>query len=293
MKKTFSAAAFTLVIASSLILSGCGNSEKGNDNNRNDSIPADTSGNAAAENVEMKIYTLPAQMQVPSALASLKAKYSGDILVPVNTTTSANATQFKKAIVMGALGVDMGYATVFGQNQVALKYFTKIGRLAEDMKITGAFDPAVITRFKDNSSNKDSASFLLISSFNNASQFLDKNNRKDVGLLIATGSFIEGLYLSTSIYQKDKSKEALNIIGMQKVFAGNLVELLSDYADQKEINDLSASLKDLQKSYDAITVTYTDANNGFMGEVKEVTATADQLNELGRKVGDIRKMILE
>jgi hypothetical protein len=146
----------------------------------------------------------------------------------------------------------------------------------------------------NNASNRDSASYLLLSSFNNATDFLNKNNRKDVGLLVAAGSFIEGLYISTSVYKSDKSKEALNIIGMQKIFAGNLVELLSDYSSQKDISDLSASLQEIQKSFEGITVTYTEGVvNGFMGEVKEVTATDEQINDLTQKVSDIRKQILQ
>jgi hypothetical protein len=137
MKRKIALSTLILLTVSGLFIAGCGNSDKANDTNKNDSIPGDTANSASSGKTEMRIYALPAQMQIPSALRDLKIKYSESILTPANTTTAVNAPQTKKAIVMGIFGVDMGYATVFDQNQAALNYFSKIARLAEDMQITG------------------------------------------------------------------------------------------------------------------------------------------------------------
>src|SRR5688572_30596442 len=175
--------AYTFSFLFLLCAFGCGNTNR---ENKSDKPDSDT---VAMDTSSLKIYSLPAPMQVPNAIKGLQSKYSEEFLTPVTGSTTSYNTNFEKAVNIGILGIDMSYAMLFDQTQTSIDYFSRTARLADELKILGAFDNRTIEDFRRNIGNRDSAIHIVLSSFNNAHTFLTKDNRKELGLLISAGSF--------------------------------------------------------------------------------------------------------
>jgi hypothetical protein len=158
MKKLF------LFSLPALFIFGCGSEPK----EKTGKEKADSAKKDTAKTTMMKIYSLPAAMQIPTAIKEMKGTFSEEYLKPTNTKDAPASTNFSKAVNMGICGIDMGYCLLYEQNQLAIKYVSRIARMADDLKITGAFEANVLDRLKKQVTNKDSASYLLLSSFNNA-----------------------------------------------------------------------------------------------------------------------------
>ncbi len=203
----------------------------------------------------LKVYTLPAPLQVATAVRSCDLPYTDRMLVPTNKSVVNYPTNYLKALNLGVSGIDMGYATIYEQKQTALYYLSRIQKLTEELGIAGTFNVSTVRRFKENISNQDSLYFIILQSFNDLHKYLHENDRTSMGLLVLTGSFVEGLYLSSSFARNSKDERMMNLVGQQKVFLGNLVELLQNQKDQKEIAELMNQLKDLQKSFSKGTDT--------------------------------------
>ena len=258
--------------------------------NKTDKNGTDT---VAMDTMPWKIYSLPAPLQIPNVIKGFKTKYSETFLVPTNTSDAKYSTSFQKAVNIGIYGIDMGYSMLYDQTQTAIDYFSRTARLADELKILGAFDKKILEDFKRNIGNRDSATYIVLSSFNNARSYLTSDNRKEVGLLISTGSFVEGLHLSVSIYKKQKSKDVVMLIGQQKLFLDNVVELLANYTENADTKALSDKLADLKKVYDEVNITYKPGKDDNTKEIDTIDITDAQLESISSKISDIRASLVK
>ena len=291
MKKNYFFSISLLSLA--IIFNGCSGTPK---EDKKDDASADSSKTKldTSKNMSYKIYSLPAPMQLPTSIRHLSEKFNEEYLHPSDITKPGAADYNKKALILGIFGVDMGYCSVYDQNQAAMNYMSKMARLSQDLNITGAFDANVISRLKASGGNKDSASFILLSSFYKARSFLKTNKREEIGYLIAAGSLIEGLHMTTSIVAKDKSKEAMELIGMQKSFLESTITLLNEYAASNEgIKNISDKLTDLKTVYDQVKVEMEPGDRPNIQKIKSVTISDEQLASITKKVDGMRKAALE
>jgi len=197
----------------------------------------------------IRLYTLPAPLQIATAIRLFDLPYSEELLSPTNYKSPIYPTSYLQALNLGIYGVDMGYVTIFEKHQTAIHYSTKVVILADELNIAGGFQPSLKDRFERNMSNQDSLYYIILESFNNAHLYLQENNRALVGLLISTGGFIEGLYLATEFAKQQDDVKLVDLIARQQVFLDNIRELLADYADKDNIAQLLEFLATLKDAY--------------------------------------------
>jgi hypothetical protein len=239
---------------------------------------------------ELTVYSLPAPLQIPTRLRKLHDKFYQDLLKPI-TAPSSNYTNYKKALCLGIYSVDLGYATTYNQGQSAINYLAASIRLADQLNIP-ALGPDVLQRYKNNITNQDSINRLIISSFAKVNHLLTETNRiADEGLLI-TGCFIEGVHLATSIYEKNKSQQLAELIGNQKIFLDNVIEILANCSNAQ--NDLL--LKDLhalQNAYADVIIEFSGTENDTTREITAIRVSDDQIMKIAQTVSQIRDRITE
>ena len=238
--------------------------------------------------VEAKDSIAKSPMQVSSAIKKACPDYYEEFLSPLKNELTSD---LYKTINLGMYAVDLGYSNVYDQKQTSINYFVTSLKLADELKILGPADPAKIKVFKENINNKDSITHYTLNSFNNFHENLVINDRKEEAFLILTGSFIEGLYLSANIQAKSKEKNLINLIGEQKLFLENVLDILSNYKDKKEVNELIAQLTDLKIIYDKVEITYieTDLTNKSM---QAITVSDDILKQINEKITSIRNNVI-
>lgn len=278
------------VFIAGILFFACGSSQQ----EKTESTAIDTITQTTQPPKELKVYSLPSPMQIASAIKELKLKYSEDMLNPTNKSTANFPTNYLKAINLGVLGIDMGYAVLYEQKQTAINYFSLISKLGNELNISAAFDPSIVKRFEKNVNNQDSLTPIILNSFNDASTFLNNNNRKDASILILTGGFIEGLHLVVNMAKKNKSKEIYNLIGEQKMYLANLIEILPGFKEQQqEIDGLTAKLNEVKNVFDGITVHYAESTLTDVKLASDVNISDEQLAMLMEKTSDLRKSIMQ
>jgi hypothetical protein len=238
---------------------------------------------------DVEIYSLPAPLQIPAELKKHSPQFHEDLLKPIHTTDQGT-TNFKKVLYLGVYSVDLGYAAIYNQTQIAINYLAASVRLSQDLHIP-SMDQNLIERYKNNISNSDSTNKLIISSFSAINRSLTESNRFTDESLILTGSFIEGVYLSTSIYKKDKAEEIKTLIGNQKFFLDNLIEILSGYSNE-ESADLLKSLHKLKDEFDGIKVEYHGNESDSIREISNISITDKQIEKISDLVKKVRTDII-
>lgn len=101
--------------------------------------------------------------------------------------------------------------------------------------------------------------------------------------MVVTGSWLEGLYLSTSTFvnaEKTPERNGLyKTIGDQRKSLGIVIKLLNEYQKDAYISDLIIELKEITSMYDGVK------DNAIMNEA--------QLKVIHQKVEKLRKKIVE
>jgi len=241
---------------------------------------------------EVTLYSLPAPMQIPSSIKEANPVFYKDILVPDKNPGASFSSSFKKALNLGVFGVDMGYATVYEQGQTSINYLSNVVRLADELNITGSIDPQVVDQYKNNLTKKDTLSYLILKSFNDINTKLTESNRNDIAILILTGSFIEGVHLTTAIYAKQKSPVIANLIGQQKLFLDNILEILPQYNSDEEIKNLNTQLAELKPVYDSIQFKVSQKDETTK-KIDDIDISDDQIAIITQKISSIRSQIIK
>lgn len=277
---------FAGVLLSITLISGCSN----NHEKETSETTKQDSTQTNQEETSGKLFTLPAPMQIASAIKRSGAKYSESYLCPIKTGFSSD---FSKLLNLGIYSVDLGYANVYEQKQTSLNYFSTAAKIADDIKIVGGINSETIKRFKDNIDNNDSVTRFTLGSFNNIHHNLSDNNRADEAYLIITGCFIEGVYLSAKVCEKEKNKDLLSLVGQQKLFLENLIELLSNHQEREEMPELITKLTELKQLYDSTEIRYASASEPGSKKVESVMISEEVLAKISEKVNEIRNEIIK
>lgn len=279
------------------VLQGCDPDPKPNDNDK-DSTQVDTSMTSMVK-VGGALFSIPSPMQTSMLIKKSGATYSNEFL---NSPKNINnySTNYKKALNLGVYGADVGYVTIYDQSQDALKYMSSIRRLSDELGISGAFTESTLKRFEANFGKKDSLLSMIAVAYRSSDAFLKTNERNDVGGLILAGGWIESLYFTTQIAQKNHDQEVLNRIGEQKYTLENLIKLLTPYANDEEIAALHQDLIDLAYDFDAIDMEYSyvrptvkpDQKLSVINSTTKVIINKDQMKVIADRVAEIRNKII-
>lgn len=283
--KSFKNNAILLLSCISFILA-CNNPKQENINNGKVSDKSEMTDSSKT----MKVYILPAPLQIATATKAYNTKYAEKLLVPTNKSIINYPTNYLKALNLGVCGIDMGYSTVYDQKQSSLYYLSKIQKLTEELGVAGGFNVTTLQRFKNNMENQDSLYYIILQSFNDVHKYFQESDRASTGLLIITGSFIEGLYLTTGLTQTNNDSRLVNLLAQHQIFLDNLIELLGFYNTQAEVSELSNQMKDLKTAFKGIPAPRE--SNGA-NKTNPITISDQQLNNIMSKIAAIRHKIVD
>jgi len=191
------------------------------------------------------LYSFPTPFEVTSMLEKAKAGFIFDI-----TNPPANAgkytTEMSKALNLGIYSADLSYSATYNRTDETNKFLACTNKLADELGIAGVYDQSLLERIKKFNNNRDSLVGLINRVFSQTNDFLSKNNRNQIAVLIAAGGFAEGIYLAAYLGEgaKDNTK-IMAVIASQKDNHGKLLTILNAYnADQnmKPVSDAIAKL---------------------------------------------------
>jgi len=261
----------------------CGNSE-------ND--PSLSSGRDSLRGTDsaggMKVYLLPSPLQVSSVMKLMEVKYSPRILEKTENAQSDYQVSSRKALSLGVYSIDMGYASVYNDFSSAIKYASKIQGAMTDLGISGGVNPSAAERMEKFRNNNDSLYKIILESYSAAHEYFKNNEREDIGLMILTGAFIEGLYISSSLAKEGHNEELLKLIGLQKIFLENISTLLNKYSEQKDIQTVIGKINALSAAYADVDVHYDSKKDKLVS----AAISSDQLHQICKNTGAIRNEII-
>ena len=251
---------------------------------------------------EKVFYSIPSPLETASILKKAGAKFSMDMLSPIENKDRYVTAQ-SKALNLGVYGADLSYTAIFDKNQEAMLYLSCTKKLADDLGVAKAFDVKKIERIEANLNNRDSLLILINDSYWESDAFLKENERGSVSSLIVLGGWIEGLHIASAIEKSlraSKTNESMaKRIAEQKISLNSLLELADLY--QIDAPEIVKGLRELQEIYNTIeetevsdaTLTKENANSSpTIGKAVSLNITREQLDKISEKVTEIRNKII-
>lgn len=261
-------------LLSALLLTGlasCGSSSS-DDKNKN-SEEFNEAGEALKEQIEEVVYNIPSPSEIPYLLQATGAEFNESLLNAREKVDQYTTRTDKAALNLGVYAADIGYLTSYDKTQEAIDYLAACKTLADYLGLIGTFDTEVLQQFEQNISNKDSLTRLLDKTIKKTQSFLNDDKRNKQSSLVITGSFIEGLYISTGLvksYPKnilpdDKRNLVLTpimrVVLEQKKSVSELLKMLNAVEQTDPVTAIVTDLKELEKTYQALNIEEQIKNN--------------------------------
>ncbi|MCU0430453.1 MAG: hypothetical protein MUF42_10830 [Cytophagaceae bacterium] len=251
------------VILFSVLLAAmsCGSGNQSNDAViGGDSSTVDTASSNSVvlpqDAVEGIVKTIPSPIETSVIIKKAGGEYNKAILNPTENSKNYSSS-FKKALNLGVYGADLGYINIYEKNKESLYYLQSVKELADGLNIGQFFDFETIKRMAGSSKNADSLLNITTDNFNQINDYLFQKNRSDQSVLILLGGWIEGLNIMCETAIKSKNPKLYEKIGEQKIVIDQLVLVISSFESDANIRELSMGMKEMQKIFEKVEITYT------------------------------------
>jgi len=228
---------------------------------------------------DMVISNIPFPFEMLEKLYTSKISFSQNLMNP-----SANISKYSqfnsKALGLGVYGADLAYAVTYEQFQQIGSYVKNTKKLAEELNIPMAFNQDMMdkyTKFKD---NKDSLAKVVYDSYTEVDKTLKNNERIGMAGLVVTGSWLEGLHLTTKALlnapNHEDKKNVYEIIWQQKLHLDNIIKLLDEFKNEKLFASVLADLNEIKS-------VFTNLQKGTEINEKELINLQQKVEKLRNK----------
>jgi len=232
-----------------LLVVSCGGTEEDNELNNVEIVDS-----VITDIIEPPIESIEYSVPTPNELFEIVKLQGGDqqnnLVNPLEN--SENYVDSKsKAINFGVYSADIAYLSCFGIGVDFLKYFKKIEELGEELGISGAFDEELMSRIETNEGNTDSLFSISNDSYYDSYLYLEQNEKGNELSLIMVGGYVESLYIICNLVDTYNGDDAIvRKIGDQKIVLENLIDFVSEYAEDASVSEVIADMMDLTEVFE-------------------------------------------
>ncbi len=236
-----------LIVAVSVASSGCKQTKK--EEQKTKTEKEKISKKEVKKDIEEVVYPLPSTFEITKTLNEIGASF---IISLSNEPESVDnyVTEEKQALNLGVYSADLSYATTYNMKQYTMSYMDVSKKLVKELGITGAYKPEFVKEVKNNLDNKKRLTKLITNSFFDTYEYMNKNGKEELSLLVVSGSWIEAMYITTHISENTyHNKKIVDLIADQESTLNKLFNILEPYKTRESIKNIMDQLKPIKEIY--------------------------------------------
>ncbi|GAA4838387.1 hypothetical protein [Algivirga pacifica] len=239
--------------------------------------------------IEEILQSIPTPLEISVLIQEVGTVYRRSDLNNPDMVNRYSRT-IKKALNLGVYGTDLGYANIYGKNQDALSYLNSVQKLADDLGVGAFFDYQTIKKLAESKGNLDELITQTTLNFEKINTHLRERKREEISVLTLTGGWIEAIYLTAMINERENNDLLKKKIGDQRLVLDRLLLVLDIYNDKDGFADLIKDLTSLQEVYAQIEVIETEGEPEMREEDGVLTVVQGKKTEVKVTDDDIRKI---
>jgi len=234
-------------------------------------------------------YDLPGPVEMSKLLKGSDAVFYAALLnKPANSSKYIN--QADVALNTGIYGVDLVYSKLFGQVQHSASYIDVLSQMFNKLGVPNANTKEILQAFEKENDNETELFTAITNSYLTTNNYFIQNEMDEYAAMIVLGGWVEGMYIATNIYKKNRNNQKLLVrIVEQRYSLRTIIRLLMLTKNEEKILDLQPHLTSLKKILNKIDVKY--ATNGveidslrkvviISNDVPQINATENQIDAL-------------
>jgi hypothetical protein len=220
---------------------------------------------------------IPPPSEIPYIIQSTGADFDMSLLNDINKVDQYQTDNDKAAMNLGVYATDIGYLSSYDQSQEALNYFNGSKSLGDQIGVSSAIDDERVQQFEASLGSKEELGGILDDAIDDTQGFLEESGRERTAILVASGTFSEGLHIISSLVEQfpkagggtedlDASMAALAIplvrlILEQEQPAAELNELLQSVSGDPTTDRLVSLTSELVAEYENLNIQETFEQN--------------------------------
>lgn len=222
-------------------------------------------------------YPIPTSFEVIQMINKAGASFIIDICNEVKNADKY-FTEKEKAINLGIYGADLAYSTTYQMKQETMNYLKVSKKMIDELNISTGFNRELAERVEKNIDNKDSLILIITDSFYDSYKYLVENGKDNLSLMVITGSWVEGLYITSQIALTSRNNtDFVKIMANQKAPLAKIIELMQARSAQPEMTEMVKTLQPI-----------ADVFNTVQGE----TLTNEQFQAIVENIAKIRNSMI-
>jgi hypothetical protein len=240
----------SIVVVTTIILVSCqgGNKPASDQQSVKDSL----SKTEISKDVKEIVYPLPTPFEITKMLNDIGAKYVASSLNPAEKADKY-FTEKSKAVNLSVNGADLAYAATYSQKQDVELYSKASKTLIDGLGINIDYSAMLSDNFKQKVNNKDTLTKIVTNTFFDTYKYLNEKSNPDLAIMMASGMWIELMYIATHISEDTyHNTDLVRIIVKQKDSYGKLMKLLNDREANKDIMELETKLLVIKPVFDKV-----------------------------------------
>ena len=274
-------------------IAACGG-KKQEEGSASDEFDDAQEGDSNVEALEEVIYNIPPPSEIPYLLQTTGAEFNEGILNPYARVDDYMTTFDVTALNLGVYAADLGYLSSYEKTQDAINYLNSMKKLAEFIGASTAYDASMLSRFETNLGERDSLNKIIDEGMTKADELLKGENRGNIAALMTTGSFVEGLYISTQLIRRypeglltEEQKftvltPLIQVVLEQRNSLDDLIKLASSAPQEERLTTVIGELRGLSETYAQLDIDDKMAENQMDELLNDETLNmlADQIEKI-------------
>jgi len=269
---------------------GCKSDKK--KNTENDTIEVET------EDVQT-FYLVPSPEDVFGFANDKNLKFNKDLLNPIANLSKYNDTKLQE-FNFGIYAADLAYCAALSKNDETVQYINVVRELSNKIGLSEVFNESLIKRIENVSPQKDSLISLSNNTYFDIIRFLERNEKTTTLAIIATGGWLECMYLVVNLVDFDEKNPTIQKVADQKMIITNLWNFLKQNEKDANISSIMKDLQPLYEFYNALESVEVDNSNMkttnnetviIVGGNNKVVINKEKYDILKKMIIDIRNKI--
>ena len=254
---------FLQTIVAALFLGGisffqaCGDSEDVNGKVDMESMdPAEREKNEKAEKVRKILYSIPSPVETAHVVKLSGVDFDKNSMNDANNVGDYSTTK-RQAVNLGVYGADLAYSSIFEQSREALRYFSAVKLLSDELGVSSIINDENISRFERNIENRDSLVVFINEIFWAIDATLSEDDRGYVSAIVMTGGWVEALYIlmynGRDVQDAEDRKRIKQLIADQQYSLNNIIKLLDVYREEADLSGIVADMESINQLLEQVT----------------------------------------
>jgi hypothetical protein len=255
LKQFFRGTSLALV-GTAILLSSC---NSGSQNAQQGATADSLQKDSLTQQIKDVVYPLPTPFEMANMLNNIGAVYVPKALNPVSKADKY-FTEKAKIVNLGVYGADLAYVVTYNKPQDIKLYMKALKQIMDQVGVKIDYSYMVSEEFKQKLSNKDTVVKIITTTVFDTYKYLNDKNSPEMAVMMASGMWIELMYIATHISNDTYDNPAIaKIIFDQKTSYNKLMALISE-------KDKNADIRSIEDKLILLKPVYEKAENGLTKE---------------------------